>query len=131
MKDWIISDFQANVEHMLIRHKCVLDTLTKLSESTARLNRAVIKSATNCGCIRVEGKKRSLNEDIDFEHLSELADTGVKGTLCDGCREIIEKELGTLMFYSAGLCNALDLSLYDTILKEEGRLQTLGRFSLR
>ncbi|MCL5047126.1 MAG: DUF1573 domain-containing protein, partial [Actinobacteria bacterium] len=35
------------------------------------------------------------------------------------------------LFYVAALCNVLDLNLYDTLLKEQKRMDTLGvyRFS--
>ena len=131
MKDWLIGEFQANVEHLLIRHKSVLDTMTKITESASRLNRAVTKAATTCGCIEIQSKKTNIDDDVEFDSLAQLASTGLDGHLCNACRNTIERELGSLMFYSAGLCNTLGISLYDTILKEENRLQTLGKFSLR
>lgn len=49
MKDIIFDDFQNAVSESLLRHKSVLDILSKLNESEARIDRAVTKSVTNCG----------------------------------------------------------------------------------
>ena len=38
-----LNDFQKLVEDVLIRHKSILDIITKLNEYTARINRAVDK----------------------------------------------------------------------------------------
>ena len=58
MKDVIFDNFQNSVDESLLRHRSILDIITKLQESQARVNRAVAKSVTNCGCIKVEAKKQ-------------------------------------------------------------------------
>ena len=53
MKDIIFDSFQNDISESLLRHKSILDVLTKYTESSARVNRAVAKAVTNCGCIKI------------------------------------------------------------------------------
>ena len=53
MKDIIFDSFQNDVSESLLRHKSILDVLTKYTESSSRINRAVAKAVTNCGCIEI------------------------------------------------------------------------------
>ena len=43
MKDIIFDSFQNDVNESLLRHKSILDILTKYTESSSRVNRAVAK----------------------------------------------------------------------------------------
>ncbi|MBU5591715.1 DUF1573 domain-containing protein [Clostridium sp. MSJ-4] len=132
MKDIIFDDFQNCVNEYLIRHKSVLDILTKLQESEARVNRAVAKSVTNCGCIKVNAEKQCMPCDEDsISDLNNCLKNHLNGKLCENCREVIERELGNNIFYLSSLCNLLDLNLYDIFLKEYDRMQTLGKYDLR
>ncbi|KYH35165.1 hypothetical protein CLTEP_07890 [Clostridium tepidiprofundi DSM 19306] len=134
MKDIIIDDFQNSVDECLLRHRSILDILTKLQESESRINRAVAKSVTSCGCIEINAASKSISID-KYENQKECynkgSDTHLYGKLCPNCREIIEQEIGNNLFYLASLCNLLDLNLYDIFLKEEDRINTLGKFTLR
>ncbi|HAG45078.1 MAG TPA: DUF1573 domain-containing protein, partial [Clostridium sp.] len=58
MKDLIFDEFQNSVDECLLRHKSILDIMSKLQESEARVNRALIKSVTSCGCLKVEAEKQ-------------------------------------------------------------------------
>lgn len=136
MKDVIFDDFQNCVDESLLRHRSILDILTKLQEAEARVNRAVAKSVTSCGCIKVQPKKTSVLTDTqslddNLKALKDSLNTQLKGNLCDNCRDIIEKEIGNDFFYLASLCNLLDLNLYDILLKEYDRVNTLGKYSLK
>ena len=134
MKDCIFDNFQNSVDESLLRHRSILDIITKLQESEARVNRAVVKSITNCGCINVEAKKQYTPdniEDLDLDTLSESLDTHMEGKLCENCREVLERELGNNIFYTTSLCNLLDLNLYDIILKEYDKINTLGKYNMR
>jgi len=134
MKDCIFDNFQNSVDESLLRHRSILDILTKLQESEARVNRAVVKSITNCGCIKVEAKKQYTPaniDDINLDTFSASLDTHMQGSLCENCREIIERELGNNLFYTTSLCNLLDLNLYDVILKEYDKINTLGKYNMR
>ncbi|MBU3188630.1 DUF1573 domain-containing protein [Clostridium bowmanii] len=134
MKDCIFDNFQNSVDESLLRHRSILDIITKLQESEARVNRAVVKSITNCGCIKVEAKKQYTPDnidDLDLDTLSSSLDTHMEGNLCENCREVIEREIGNNLFYTTSLCNLLDLNLYDVILKEYDKINTLGKYNLR
>lgn len=121
LKDIIAEDFQLTADQFLIRNRNLLDTLSKYQAANSRLNRAVIKSSTQCGCITLSGKKGEKEE----------RDNCVSGSLCKNCRAMVENEMGEALFYMAALANALDLSLYDVILKEKKKLSLLGSYNLK
>ena len=133
MKDIIFDDFQNCVDDSLIRHKSILDILTKYSESTSKVNRSVAKAVTQCGCINISAKKQHIPEiESDSEvDLNNYLNTHLDGELCDKCREIIEREIGNNLFYLTALCNHLNINLYDILLKEYNKSSTLGKFNLR
>ncbi|MHC1720092.1 MAG: DUF1573 domain-containing protein [Clostridiaceae bacterium] len=131
MKDVIFDDFQNAVSESLLRHKSILDILSKLNESEARINRAVAKSVTNCGCMKIDAEKQQSSEDIDIESFSKCLKTHLEGTLCENCREVLEREIGNNLFYLTSLCNVLDLNLYDILLKEYDKIDTLGKYTFR
>ncbi|NMA55613.1 MAG: DUF1573 domain-containing protein [Firmicutes bacterium] len=130
MKDLICTEFQSSVEKCLWRHRSVLDVLSKLQEASARINRAVAKSVTCCGCIEIEGNKQRVPAEATLDEADRFLSTHLKGNLCPQCREQIEEEIGCLMFYLAGLCNLMDISLYDVLLQEQKKLYSLGPFTL-
>ena len=132
MKDIIFDSFQNDVSESLLRHKSILDVLTKYTESSCRINRAVAKAVTNCGCIEINAKKQCLpTEDNSLEDLSTCLKTHIDGCLCESCREVIEREIGNNLFYLTSLCNTLDINLYDVLLKESDKVNTLGKFTFR
>jgi len=131
MSDMILDEFQYTVQELLIRNKSILDLLTKLQDSTARINRSIVKSVTQCGCLQINAKKQTFPEDATFEQIRDSLDTHIDGMLCDNCRDFIEKEIGRELFYLASICNTLDMNLYDIVLKENERVRMLGKFNLR
>lgn len=132
MKDVIFDDFQNSVSESLLRHKSILDIMTKLQESQSRINRAIAKSATNCGCIKINVEKQRIPDSCEnIGDLQSLLETHLKGNVCENCRDVLEKEIGNNLFYLASLCDVLDLNLYDVLLKEYNRINTLGKYSLK
>ena len=131
INDIHMEDFQNVVNDSLMRNRSILDIVSKIQTSTGRVNRSVIKSVTNCGCIEIDGKKQSYPEDASIEEISELLSSQTNGKLCANCRTNLEKEIGGSLFYLAALCNTLGISLYDVILKEKEALNTLGSYTLR
>lgn len=131
MKDLICDEFQNVVGDLLIRHHSILDILSKLSESSCRVNRAVTKTVTNCGCMKIEAEKIKIPDNIDsFQELKSYLDNHLRGNLCPNCSEVVIAELGKLLFYTAALCNALDVNLYDVFIKEYKKASTLGVFNM-
>ncbi|SHK52148.1 hypothetical protein SAMN02745248_02729 [Hathewaya proteolytica DSM 3090] len=132
MKDMILDKYQNQVNDCLIRHKSILDVLSKLTESEAKLNRAVCKSVTSCGCIEIKASKQIYNSNAsDIDILTKTISNHLTGDLCPKCREVIENELCNNIFYLTCLCNLLDMNLYDVLIKESDKLSTLGKYTLR
>ncbi|NMB27169.1 MAG: DUF1573 domain-containing protein [Tissierellia bacterium] len=129
-KDLSCKDFQGQVEEVLIRHKSILDIITKLDEYTSRINRAVIKSVTSCGCIEIKATKQDYSKD-SLEEIKNNMKNHVEGKLCPSCEEIIQEEIGAYLFYLAALCNALDMDMSDALLREYSNIKALGIFSLK
>ncbi|MCF6465851.1 DUF1573 domain-containing protein [Clostridium sp. Cult2] len=123
-------DFQKQVEDVLIRHRSILDIITKLDEYTSRINRAVIKSVTYCGCIEIHATKQDYNKE-SLEEIKNNMKNHIQGNLCPSCKEILEEEIGAYIFYLSALCNALDIKISDAVLKEYSNMKTLGIFSLK
>ena len=66
----------------------------------------------------------------EFNISDYTVDNYINGALCNDCREVIEKELGNNIFYLMALCNTLNINLYDVIIKEYNKVNTLGKFNL-
>ncbi len=131
MKDLICDEFQNVVGDLLIRHHSILDILSKLSESSCKVNRAVTKTVTDCGCMKIQAAKIQVPEDVDsFADLKAILDNHLRGHLCSHCDEVITGELGKLLFYAAALCNALDINLYDVFIQEYKKASALGVFNM-
>lgn len=131
MKDILVDEFQYTVLELLVRNKSIVDSITKFQDSNARVNRAIIKAVTQCGCIRIDAKKQEMPDDGDFEEIRNAMETHLTGKLCDNCRDQVEKDIGRNLFYLASICNTLDLNLYDIIIKEQERVKMLGQYNLR
>lgn len=131
MDQEICKNFQETVAQFTIRHKSILDILSKTDEASAKVNRATIKAVTQCGCIEIEAKKHQWLEEIDIMDLKNILDNDLCGQLCPDCKDIIETEIGKLLFYVTALCNTLRLDLDDVLIKENSKILTLGRFNCR
>jgi len=123
-------EFQQTVSNFLLRHQSILDLLSKSLEATARVNRAVTKSVTSCGCLKVHAEKKPLPQEANLNDLKELFSSHLEGRLCDNCRDIIINELGKNLFYFTALCNTLDISLQEVLEQEYKKVSTLGRFNM-
>ncbi|MFO7152665.1 MAG: DUF1573 domain-containing protein [Bacillota bacterium] len=130
MGDLTYKDFQASVSQCLVRHKSIIDVLTKLQETVSRINRAIAKSVTVCGCLEINAKKQQIPRNISLQDLSSYMETHLKGELCPNCQEILKEELGNHLFYLAALCNLLHVNLEDVLAEENEKLTTLGIYNL-
>ncbi|MEG1257150.1 DUF1573 domain-containing protein [Clostridium sp.] len=139
MKDLIYDEFQNSVDSCLLRHRSILDILSKLQESQSRVNRSVVKAVTSCGCVKIKAEKQNINYSLDDESLDKLnlddldipLNSHLEGCVCDNCRKIIEREIGNHLFYITSLCNSLDLNLYDILLTEYKNIKTFDKINLR
>ncbi|HHY46968.1 MAG TPA: DUF1573 domain-containing protein [Firmicutes bacterium] len=123
-------DFQSTVSECLIRHRSILDCLSKFQESAARVNRAIVKAVTACGCLEVRAKRQTIPADISLAQARDYVDTHLAGSLCPDCKDTIETELGMSLFYLTAICNTLDLDLEEILDKEKQRISALGVYSL-
>jgi hypothetical protein len=129
--DMIFQNYQNMAREQLLRHRSILDIITKYQEAAARVNRAVVKAVTDCGCIEIHAGKQQIPENVSLDNLKNYMDSHITGSVCSNCRNIIEDELGNQLFYMASLANTLDISLYDIILREEKKMTTLGKYQFR
>lgn len=129
MPELACDEFQRTVAQYTIRHKSILDILSKAQDANARLNRAITKAATTCGCIQIEAIKKPIPEDASLEDLRDLLDNHLRGSMCEECRETVEYEMGKLLFYLAALCNTVGLSLSAVMSRENTQLETLRVFN--
>ena len=130
MKDMLSDDFQRVVSECIVRHRSILDILSKHQEASGRVSRAVAKAATSCGCISINAKKPHIPEDISLQELPEYMSNHITGHLCEDCKDALENEIGTQFFYLTALCDSFGLDLNDILDKERKRLNTLGIFNL-
>lgn len=130
MEKFSFDKFQDQVDEVLIRHKSILDILTKLQESSAKVNRAAAKSVTHCGCVEFHSKKQSIPEDISYSELRNYMSNHIEGYLCDVCREKIEEEISTTIFYITALCNSFNINIDDMLGNYTSQLKTLGKYGL-
>ncbi|HOB20011.1 MAG TPA: DUF1573 domain-containing protein [Candidatus Atribacteria bacterium] len=124
-------DFQSLVDSHLLRHRSLLDIMTKYQESASRVNRALAKAVTSCGCVEIHAKKQEIPDDVSLSGLKAYMDSHLRGELCDQCRDVIEKELGNQLFFMASLANLLGIRLDEVLEKEEKKMDTLGVYGLR
>lgn len=128
-----LDHFTRTADALLIRNRSILDTLSKLQTTCGRVERAVVKAATHCGCIRIQATKQDFTPDPEegIGTLRERLNSHLTGNLCEGCRDILSLEIGEHLFYLAGLCATLGLNLSTILDQESSRMGTLGVFNLR
>lgn len=130
MYDKCCSDFQAAVDEYLIRHRSVLDVLTKYQEATAKVNRAIAKAVTECGCVEVKAGRQQIPDQIPYSDLKQYMSSHMSGQPCEHCKEVIAKELGHSLFYMTALCNLSGLKFHEIMIQECKNVLTLGVFHL-
>ncbi|TCZ67595.1 DUF1573 domain-containing protein [Paenibacillus albiflavus] len=125
-----LMDFQDQVSELLLRHRSLLDVLSKLQQSSAAMSRSVIKATTECGCIEVNASKQPYSPEMSLEDAKKQLGTHMNGNLCENCKEIVEAEIGKHLFYIAALSNLLDIDLEQVVANESKKCATLGLFNM-
>jgi len=125
-----LQEFQDQVSELLLRHRSLLDVLTKYSQSNASVNRAVAKAITECGCIELNARQQGFSEDLELNEAKEQTKSHMKGKLCENCLDFVRSELGKNLFYMSALCNLLDIRLDDVVAREANKCSTLGLFNM-
>lgn len=125
-----LQSFQDQIQQYLLRHRSILDTTSKFQETNAKVNRAIMKSVTECGCLEIHASKQKYPADGSLEQLKDMMETHIQGKLCEHCEDIIISEIGKNLFYLLSIMNLLDIKIEDVIKKEKQKLDTLGLFNL-
>lgn len=128
--DDVCADFQNTISKVLVRHKSVLDIMSKMDSYNSRINRAVVKAVTNCGCISIDAKKQDFSGE-SYKDLADTLDNHLNGEICEQCKEVIDLEMGNYLFYITALCDTIGLNLNEVIKNEYERNKTLGLFNLK
>lgn len=130
MDDKCCADFQAAVDEYLIRHRSILDVMTKFQEASARVNRAVAKTVTECGCVEVKAVRQPIPPQTNYSDLKKYMSSHLSGEPCEHCKEVLAKELGHNLFYMTALCNLIGIKINDIMRQECKNVTTLGVFHL-
>jgi len=125
-----LPEFQEQVSELLLRHRSLLDVLTKLSQASASVNRSVAKAITECGCISLSAHKQGFPADLSLDQALRQAQSHLSGQLCEHCRDMVISELGKNLFYMCALGNLLEIRLDEVLAKESRKCSTLGVFNL-
>jgi hypothetical protein len=125
-----LQEFQSQVSELLLRHRSLLDVVTKYSQSNASVNRSVVKSITECGCIELKATNQGFSEDMELTQADRQSKSHMEGQLCEQCNDVVRSELGKNLFYMSALCNLLHIDLNEVVAKESDKCSTLGWFNL-
>lgn len=126
----LCKEFQKTVSLYLVRHRSILDVMTKYQESCGRVNRAIAKAVTTCGCLKIEAEKQSLPADATLLEMSQYVNSHLEGRICSNCSEVLEEEMGKALFFLTAMCVLTGMDLGEIIRKENDRIATLGVYSL-
>jgi hypothetical protein len=130
MDSLTLKQFQDQVSELLLRHRSLLDVLSKFQQSNAAVNRSVIKSITECGCIQVNAVKQTYTPEMTLQDARNTLGTHLQGALCEHCMEVVGSELGKNLFYMSALGNLLDVNLEQVVEEESRKCTTLGFFNM-
>jgi len=125
-----LKQFQDQVADLLLRHRSLLDVLSKVQQSSAAVGRSVTKSATECGCIEVNATKQPYMPEMSLDQAKQQLATHMSGHLCEQCIDVVSAELGRHIFYISALSNLLDIDLERVVENESKKCATLGLFNM-
>lgn len=124
-----LEQFQNQVSQLLLRHRSVLDILSKIDQTSAAVNRSVTKAVTDCGCITLQATKQPFDRIESLDMAKEQIPNHLYGELCEHCKEYIRSQLGKNLFYLTALCTQLDIELEEVLQDEAKKCSTLGLFN--
>ena len=106
------------------RNKGIMDTLSKLNVATAKTQRAVIKTATQCGCTEIFVTKQPPGFNGEAESM-------LVGSVCPSCRETLEKNMGDVLFYLISLMMLTGTDTETVVTEQIRQMEWLGKFNLK
>ncbi|KQO12106.1 hypothetical protein [Paenibacillus sp. Leaf72] len=125
-----LDQFQQQVSELLLRHRSLLDVMSKFGQAGTSVNRAVTKAVTDCGCIELAARKQHYSDEPNLTNAKETLQSHLSGELCENCRDVLKADLGRNLFYMTAMCNLLDIQLDEVIADEYDKCSTLGLFNL-
>ncbi|SFF37210.1 hypothetical protein SAMN04487969_13073 [Paenibacillus algorifonticola] len=125
-----LDQFQQQVSELLLRHRSLLDVMSKFGQAGTSVNRAVTKAVTDCGCIELAARKQHYSDEPNLKSAKETLQSHLSGELCENCRDVLKADLGRNLFYMTAMCNLLDIQLNEVIADEYDKCSTLGLFNL-
>jgi hypothetical protein len=125
-----LEHLQQQVSELLLRHRSLMDVLSKYGQTGATVNRAVTKAVTECGCIQLHAKKQNFPDEVNLHEAQSNVENHLSGDLCEHCKDVLKDELGRNLFYMSALCNLLEINLNDVVDHETQKCTTLGLFKL-
>ncbi|NEW09690.1 DUF1573 domain-containing protein [Paenibacillus sp. SYP-B3998] len=130
MSSLTLKQFQDQVSELLLRHRSLLDVLSKFQQTNAAANRSVVKSITECGCIGIQATKQAYHSEMTLDEAKDVLGNHVSGHLCEHCTEVVSAELGRNLFYMSALSNILEVDLEKVVENESKKCSTLGLFNM-
>ena len=133
IQDIATDTLQFSIEEYQCLNKSILEQMAKLNEYANNLNKSIIKSCIQCGCLKIQTEKSCYESTYDKDITTNstfINDNNCIGTPCKDCAEQFEKNIGGCLYYLASLCNTLDLNLYDIILKELDKINILRKYNI-
>jgi NTP pyrophosphatase (non-canonical NTP hydrolase) len=130
MSNLSLEQFQQQVSELLLRHRSLLDVMTKFGQTGASVNRAISKAVTECGCVELNAHKQRFEGELDLEQVKLKMEHHMNGGLCEHCKDALRAELGKNLFYMSALSNLLDIRLEEVIEQESKKCSTLGVFNM-
>ncbi len=130
MKETDLASLQHLASQYLIRHRSILDVQSKLNESAARISRALAHAVASCGCVQVHAERQRFPAHVGLGDVRGFLSTHLYGEPCERCREAMEDEIGSTLFYLAALCYITGLDLDAILRKERDRVSALGVYHL-
>lgn len=125
-----LQSFQEQVSELLLRHRSLLDVMSKMGQSNAAAVRSVTKAVTECGCIELHATKQDFKPGMDLHEARETIHKHVQGELCENCRDAVTNELGRNLFYMSALCNQVGIDMDEVVKRESQKCTTLGLFNM-
>lgn len=125
-----LEQFQEQVSELLLRHRSLLDVMSKFGQSSASVNRSIAKAVTDCGCIELHAHKQPYSDEMSLENAKKALESHLSGELCENCRDAVKSQLGRTFFYMAAMCNLLDIQMNEVVADEHAKCSTLGLFNM-
>ena len=99
LKNTVLDEFQYTSNDFLIRNRSILDSMTKMNDSCARISRTLVKAATHCGCISIRGEKQQAPGVSGMDEMKHHIKSHIKeGNYVKTAVDSLERDIGRNLF---------------------------------